>query len=104
MPRRKEVLITCPVCGREKDLSLCINVTCASVRMPVVKGKPAPAFEILHEKPMAGDETLIRYSCTESLTRLILHTDDMEVLINCPQCDKVHPMPRKMSARCSDVE
>lgn len=103
MPRRKEVLITCPKCGREKDLSLHITVNCASIRIPVVNGKPAPEFELLREKPLAGDETLIRYSDVKSQTRVIFYTDGMEVLVNCPQCEEIHTLPRGMSAKCNDV-
>lgn len=104
MPRRKEVLITCPKCGRKKDLSLLITVTAASVRLPVVDGKPAPAFELLHERPFAGDETLLRYSDADTETRVILYADDAEILINCPQCEAVYPMPRGMNARCNAAE
>ena len=104
MSRPKEIPITCPVCGRDKDLSLQINVTAASVRLPVKDGKPIPAFELLYENPLAGDETLIRYSDADRDTRLVLFTDDMQVFIHCPKCEAIHELPRGMSAKCKDVE
>ena len=104
MPGTHKPQIRCPKCGREKGLSLHVSVQFASVRIPVTdQGRPKPCFELLRETPMASDQTLLRYSDTDGQTRITLHREDAEILINCPQCQKMHILPEGTDIECNDV-
>lgn len=95
--------IKCPVCGKEKNLSLYILVESASIRIPIVKTVPKPCFEVLLEKPLASNETLVNYSDVSGETRITLHKDGMKILVNCPWCDKMHTLPEGTDIKCNDA-
>ena len=103
MTKTKYPFIKCPECGRDKDLSLHVSVSYASVRIPVVKGQPSPAYEILRDQPIASDKVFMRLSDAQGETRITLHQDDMTLLVHCPYCKKMLDLPKGMFP-CSDAE
>jgi len=99
----KELYIECPECENQKNLSLHISVCYASIRIPVIKGKPSPAYEILRDKPIPSDEVFLRFSDVTGQTRISLHKDEINILVHCPKCKKMHNLSKGI-IKCSDAE
>ena len=104
MHTRNKNPIRCPECGREEGLSLHISALEASITVPVLDGKMAAASELLLDPPLSSDEVLARYSDVSGSTRLVLHAEDIKVLIDCPKCERVFSLPEGIDIKCSDAE
>lgn len=111
--KEERAIIKCPECGYEKGLSLHITIQEASFRIPIEKGKPVPAYELLFEIPIESDlffsdtpielPPLAKYSDAKGTTRIVLFQNNMEILINCPMCKEVHALPKGTNIKCNVV-
>jgi len=104
MPGNEQESITCPNCGRGKNLSLHIS-TDVTVRVPVEKGLAVIASEILSKpRPASRENLLIKYSDVNEETRVSIYLDEAEIQIHCPICKAMFTMPKGIKIKCNDVK
>jgi len=96
--------IKCPECGKETNLKLHITVEAATISMPIIDGVATPTFELLLERQLPSDKTLLRYSDKDGKTKIIFFADKLDPLISCPHCNKMYTFNKEVKITCSDVD